>query len=517
MRVMLSTPRTPGRGGPRIRGGLGFLALMGLLLVVVVGVIATPVSANPGNGNACPPSSHNPGSVQPCGFPPDSEPAPETPPPPPPQEEPPPNKEPTAVVSEPPAPPPPAGGLGGVAGATAKGHSSDGSGSIGSQPTVTVKPAENPPAQHAAKPAKPGKPSKQAPKVAAVPPPVITAPAPTGPATNPERSTFAERLLTPGEIHLDAEHLGKGGLLAFLLAALLYLPITIFNKATEKNHEVVDRWLAHPRAWLAAIASLIPFRGHTLLTLVAGVLASTVLFSFVEPGFPRESGSLEYLIGMLLGFAIVSTVFFGTWRFVVDWLEPHSSGRWRIYLPFILLAACLVVLSRLAHFLPGVVIGTVAEYEPTKRLNRRTAGIRVANTYGALLLIGLIAWFAWIPVEHAASHEGASSLTLILDSALAIIFVSSLESAAFGLIPMKFLDGNDLFVWRKGLWAAMWGASLLWFSIVILNPALSTYSHLSTTKAIALAILFGGLMFGAVATWGYFRWRDAQLERAAKV
>jgi hypothetical protein len=512
MWVMLSTPRTTGRGRPRIRGGRRrLLALAGLLLAGLVGLIATQASANQGNGNACPPSSHSPGGAPPCGFPPESEPPPETPPPPPP-EEPPPNKEPTAVVSEPPAPPPAA--RGGVASATAKGHSGGGSGSTGSQPTVTVKPAENPPAQHAAKP---GKPSKQAPKVAAVPPPVLTTTAPTGPATNPERSTFAERLLTPGEIHLDAEHLGKGGLLAFLLAALLYLPITIFNKATEKNHEVFDRWLAHPRAWLAAIASLIPFQGHTLLTLVAGVLASTVLFSFVEPGFPRESGSLEYLIGMLLGFAIVSTVFFGTWRFVVDWLEPHSSGRWKIYPPFILLAACLVVLTRVAHLLPGVVIGTVAEYEPTKKLNRRTAGIRVANTYGALLLVGLIAWFAWIPVEHAASHEGASSLTLILDSALAIIFVSSLESAAFGLIPMKFLDGNDLFVWRKGLWAAMWGASLLWFSIVILNPALSTYSHLSTTKAIALAILFGGLMFGAVATWGYFRWRDAQLERAAKV
>ena len=157
---------------------------------------------------------------------------------------------------------------------------------------------------------------------------------------------------------------------------------------------------------------------------------------------------------------------------MIDRLEPESAGRWVVYAPYVVLAAVLVVFARLAHFLPGVVLGTVAEYEPARKLSTRTAGIRVAATYGALMLLGLIAWFAWIPVSHAAESEGASSLTLILDSALAITFVSSLESVAFGLIPMTFLDGNFLFKWHKGLWATMWGTALFWFALVILNPAL---------------------------------------------
>ena len=97
-----------------------------------------------------------------------------------------------------------------------------------------------------------------------------------------------------------------------------------------------------------------------------------------------------------------------------------------------MLAALLVVFARLAHFLPGVVLGTVAEYEPAKRLKRRTAGIRVVATYTALLILGLVAWFAWIPVAHAAEEGHASSLTLILDSMLAITFVTALESTALG-------------------------------------------------------------------------------------
>jgi hypothetical protein len=328
---------------------------------------------------------------------------------------------------------------------------------------------------------------------------------------NPNRSTLADHLLSPTQIDLSAKNLGEGGLLALLLAALLYLPVTIFNKATEKNHETIKRWFARPRAWLLFLFGWIPFRKHPAITLTLGVLASAVLFSFIEPGFPTEEGALQYLVGMMLGFALVSFVFFSTWRLVLHRLEPEGTGEWKLYPPFILLAAFLVVMARLAHFLPGVVLGTVAEYEPAKKLSVRTAGIRVAVTYGVLIILGLAAWFAWIPVEHAASKEGASSLTLILDSALAITFVSGLESVAFGLIPMKFLDGDDLFTWRKGVWATLWGAALLWFSVVIVHPALSTYGELSGTGAVWFVLLFSTLMVLALTTWAFFRIRETRL------
>jgi hypothetical protein len=133
-----------------------------------------------------------------------------------------------------------------------------------------------------------------------------------------------------------------------------------------------------------------------------------------------------------------------------------------------------------------------------------------------MLVMGLAAWFAWIPVEHAAAKEGASHLTLILDSALAITFVSSLESVAFGLLPMRFLDGNDLFSWHKGVWAAMWGGALLWFSIVILHPALSTYSEESGHHVFWFVLLFSTLMLIALTTWAYFRIREGRSAQTAE-
>jgi hypothetical protein len=402
-----------------------------------------------------------------------------------------------------------------VAGAVASSGKAAGTTKTGSAPTphsqgtVTVPPQTTPskpaPVKHHAKPAPP--------KPAIAPATALPQPVPA-PASNPRRSTFANRLLSPTQVDLSAKNLGQGGVLALLLIALLYLPVTIFNKATEKNHETIRRWFARPRAWLLFLFGWIPFRKHPAVTLTIGVLASAALFSFIEPGFPTEEGAIQYVIGMLLGFALVSVVFFTTWHLVIRRLEPDSTGRWEIYPPFIIFAAFLVIMARLAHFIPGVVLGTVAEYEPDKKLSVRTAGIRVAVTYGALIVLGLAAWFAWIPVDHAAHKEGASSLMLILDSALAITFVSGLESVCFGLIPMTFLDGNDLYTWRKGAWAAMWGAALLWFSVVILHPALSTYNQLHGGRTIWFALLFCSLMVLAVTTWGYFRIRDARAASA---
>jgi hypothetical protein len=506
---MPSTPRAHRRGTARIWGSAAnfrVAALASLLVLGLLGLIVAQASAN--NGNACPPSSHNPGGEPPCGFPPESQPPPETPP----AEQPPTEQTPTVIGGQAPSPPP-SGGLGGVAGAKASGHSNRASGQAGSQEVMVVKPGQHQPTHHATKHRKP-KQVVAAPVPPQVPPPVLVSPAPP-PAGNPERSTFAGRLLTPGEVELDAHHLAQGGLLALLLAALLYLPVTIFNKATEKNHEAIRRWFERPRAVLAAAFAWIPVSRHPLLTLTGGVLASAGLFAFIEPGFPTEDGALQYLIGMLLGFTVVSTVFFATWRYVLHRLEPDGEGQWRIFPPYIVLAAFLVVMARLAHFIPGVVLGTVAEYEPARRLSTRTAGIRVLTTYGVLIVLGLAAWFAWIPVEHAAAEEGASSLTLILDSALAITFVSALESVAFGLIPMTFLDGADLFRWRKGLWTLMWGGSLLWFSVVIMRPALSTYGeHAEHAKIVWIVLLFSSLMVVALTTWGFFRLRELRDARS---
>src|SRR5262249_2282528 len=114
-------------------------------------------------------------------------------------------------------------------------------------------------------------------------PPTAPVPAPVA-STDSRRSIFANRLLSPTGVDLSAKNLGEGGLVARLLFALLYLPVTIFNKATEKNDHTIQRWLAKPRAAIAVLFGWIPLRDHPVVTLTVGVIVSAFLFSFIEPG-----------------------------------------------------------------------------------------------------------------------------------------------------------------------------------------------------------------------------------------
>jgi hypothetical protein len=310
---MPSTRRSRGSGGRpcrRPRKTLpGLAALVALFVVGAVGIPASQAGADPpqpphgdgvhpGGGN-----DHLDNSAHTL--------HPDPAPPPPPPDTPPPKVVPPVVKPAPTnAPAPAPSGFGGVAGAKASGTAKSASG--GPKGSVVVTPVPNPVTHPSVKHA------TKKPKViqtTPVPPAPISTPA--APESNPNRSTFADRLLAPTAINLSAKNLGEGGMLALLLAALLYLPVTIFNKATEKNHETVKRWFARPRAWLAFLFGWIPFAKHPAITLAVGVVASAGLFSFIEPGFPTEQGALEYLIGMVIGFGVVSLVFFATWRLVL--------------------------------------------------------------------------------------------------------------------------------------------------------------------------------------------------------
>src|SRR4051812_18121671 len=272
-----------GKSGGRSRT-LGY-ALIALAAIVSFALAVGSASADNGNhgngnnGNPCPAASHDPGGEPPCGFTEETTPEPTI--------------EQSPAVVDTPAPPP----HGAVKGVTAK----SGPAPVHhSGPTATVAPKPDPPVIHHAK-----KHHKVAPKIVPFAPLLLAPLVAAAPTDNPARSDLADNVLTPSEVELTAHNLGQGGLLALLLAALLYLPVMIFNKSTEKNHATIERWFARPRAWWAAATGWLPTFGNPYITLGIGVVASTALFAFVEPDFPNEEGAWQYALGMFIGFAIV--------------------------------------------------------------------------------------------------------------------------------------------------------------------------------------------------------------------
>ena len=183
---------------------------------------------------------------------------------------------------------------------------------------------------------------------------------------------------------------------------------------------------------------------------------------------------------------------------------PHVTGRWTVYPGQIAVSALCVTVSRLGHFVPGLMLGISGDFEPSREITLEHRGRRVAHRVLILMVLGLSAWVASIPVSDAAAEPGAGFWLLTLDATLSVVAVAGIETLVFTLAPFAFLDGYELYRWNRRLWAAVWGTGVLWFSLVVLNPALSHYEGEARASATWLASLLALELVIAFGLWGFF-------------
>lgn len=240
---------------------------------------------------------------------------------------------------------------------------------------------------------------------------------------------------------------------------------------------------------------------------VTSILAASAVHWFLDPGFPTRAGSAAFALGMLLGIAVVVGNTLVTWRIYMRRRVPGVSGGWTVYPGQIAVAMVCVAVSRVAHFVPGLIMGLTGDFEPERRLELHHLGRRAAFTCTVLLVISLGAWLASIPLAAAAAEPGAGFATLTLDAALAVIAVGGMETLVFTLAPFAFLDGHDLFHWNRRIWLALWGTGAIWVSVVIVNPAISHYEGKARASVGWLASLLALQALIAVSLWAYFATR----------
>ena len=302
--------------------------------------------------------------------------------------------------------------------------------------------------------------------------------------------------MRPDELYLSAADIQRSVGISVLLLLLLGLPARVFNSTMTANRREIASFFAPVRAAFAGDHAGVAQR----LLGIAGVSAviATAVYVFLDPRFPSRPGALPYALGMLLAFAAIVAVQLVTWRRYVRRHVPDAAGGWTVYPGQVALSIVCVAVSRLAHFVPGLVFGVSGGYQPKRPLGVAHAGRRILLTYGLLLAFSLTAWVLSIPVSRAADEVGASALTLTLDAALAVLALGGMQTVVFGLVPLMFLDGDDLLRWRRSVWLGLWSIGLLWLAIVVINPALS---HQSGEDA-SLAWLCGLLAFQSIVAFG---------------
>jgi hypothetical protein len=316
------------------------------------------------------------------------------------------------------------------------------------------------------------------------------------------RSSVSAFLVRPDRLYLSAQDIQRSFGIAILLAALLGLPARLLNATMKANRREIAEFFAPVRD---AVARFKRGRAGALLGVAAtSIVLATAIHVFLDPGFPSRPGSAAFALGMLLGFAVIIATISLTWRAYMRRYAPDAAGTWTVYPAQMVFAAFCVMISRFGHFVPGLIMGKMGDYEPSRPLSTKHRGRRFLVTLLVLIAIIVVAWTASVPVAEAASKPGASFGVLTLDAALAVITITGIEMIVFNGIPLMYLDGYDLFRWRPGVWFAVWSLGLLWFSIVVLNPALSHYSGEAQASVAWLASLLAIQLAIALGLWLFF-------------
>jgi multisubunit Na+/H+ antiporter MnhB subunit len=171
------------------------------------------------------------------------------------------------------------------------------------------------------------------------------------------------------------------------------------------------------------------------------------------------------------------------------------------------MAAILVFFSRIGDFHPGYVFGifTALAFEDELRDEEDGRGLAVAGV--GLLVVAILALVLRGPLDHLAGANGANFFVLVVDAALATLWVAGIQAVIWGLIPISFMYGQKVLAWSKPGWLAIYGTGMLLFVHTLLHPGLGLYGNASGASLFSVTLLF--LAFGAFSLcfWAYFRFR----------
>lgn len=366
-----------------------------------------------------------------------------------------------------------------------------------------------------------------------------------GPAPINALPTPAEAFSSPGRIAASA---------AISIAALLFItfPANLFNKTFEENYDVIVAWweprlrrfrrkrsttsdaggatsnpsgpavdgvaaatdasvVAGPAAAATATAPAAAANDARLKFWLV-VIAGAIFGGLLNPKFGANSASVNSFVATLLS-VIVGAVVGTAVGFAYRRRKKYDVTRHFEALPAgLAIAALCVVLSRISNFQPGYLYGVVCGVAFAGTLAKNENGHLVALGHLATIAVAVIAWFVWVPVNHAALHHPGVFPLVILDDLLASLFVGGLVGSVINLIPVRFMPGHTLASWHRGAWMAVFGVATFGMIEIVLFPSRHNHAgHAPIITIIVLFVLFGG---GSLVFREYFSRRERRLELA---
>ena len=266
--------------------------------------------------------------------------------------------------------------------------------------------------------------------------------------------------------------------LTIVLVILVALPTSLLNSAVERGTERLAAWRKRMRPVPSRTAvepektspddkpvspRPVALAGWPLAAI--GVLAATLISSFVDPSFGFNGASVRTFFSILVSFLLDAVA---GW-FVLIWLVrraiPGATARFHFAPATLLIVLAAVVFTRLTGFQPGIVFGLVAGVTFGAVVATADKARNALIGLGYSFVVAILGWVGYCLLSGIAHPDGGVVFVQETFSALAIGGIAALPIA---LIPLRGLTGHAVFTWSRWVWAGAYAIGLFGFFFVLM-------------------------------------------------
>ncbi|MBV9098408.1 MAG: hypothetical protein JO079_10155 [Frankiaceae bacterium] len=333
-------------------------------------------------------------------------------------------------------------------------------------------------------------------------------------AHNPHLGALARALASPTHAFSNISSDVVNGTIAVAAVLFITFPANLFNQTFEENYADIRAWWRRRFGRLfrksdevaptAEVASVKPG------AFAAVVLGGAFLGGLLDPGFGFNLRSVLTVVALALAICAGIAVPLVATQAYYRARHMTASLHVRALPAGLAIAAACVLISRVSGFQPGYLYGVVAGVVLGRTLSKREQTHLIALTTLAVIGVSVLAWIAWAGVDGSAKAAHANDALVLIDDALAAMFVAGLVGSVISMLPLRFLPGHALKSASTRAWAAVFGVSLFGLIQVMLRPN-ATDQGPSHAPLVTTLLLFVAFAAGTAV----FRWHFIRKQRRA--
>jgi hypothetical protein len=282
-----------------------------------------------------------------------------------------------------------------------------------------------------------------------------------------------------------------------VLVLLIALPSHLLNSATEAGTDRVSAWWKRTRkrarpdaaaagpatdepatdepatdepATDAAPAKPVNFAGWPLAAV--GVLAASLISSFVDPSFGFNAASIRVFLSILLSFLLDAVLGWFLLILLVRRANPKATATFHFTPASLLIVVVAVLFTRLTGFAPGIVFGLVAGVAFGAIIATAEKARLAMVSLGYSFVLAIIGWAGYSAIADSVGAHPAAPV-IFAQETLSSMAIGGIAALPIVLIPLRGMAGFEIFRWNRWIWASAYAMGLLSFFVVLMPKPFS--------------------------------------------